>query len=251
VKAHITDQVPLGGFYRYKTNPNMTGNWLIGGNMKVNRVLPDEEVKAINDAAGTADLPRLPRGAFAAGGAAMFEGIHEDLQDEQGNPLELWHGTPGEGFSEFKDEKLGQRDPGFYGRGHYLTARKGDAEYYADKEDRGDGSVMGPLHAALKNPFVWDVSSPEKAHGTMRKLQDFGVMTGADKMNAWDNLKPHEVDQFTSSALANGHDGVIRKGRNGVSEIVVFKPTAIKHKDAAVFDPKDPNIYRANGGAIK
>jgi hypothetical protein len=36
-----------------------------------------------------------------------------------------------------------------------------------------------------------------------------------------------------------------------VSEIVVFKPSAIKHKDAKVFDPNDPNIYRANGGAIK
>ena len=57
--AHITDQVPLGGHYRYKTNPNMTGEWLIGGNMKVNRVLSDDEVKAINDAAGVADLPRI------------------------------------------------------------------------------------------------------------------------------------------------------------------------------------------------
>jgi hypothetical protein len=58
VKAHITDQVPTGGHYRYKTNPNMTGNWLIGGSMKVNRVLPDKEVAAINKAAGVADLPR-------------------------------------------------------------------------------------------------------------------------------------------------------------------------------------------------
>jgi len=57
--AHITDQVPNGGFYRYKTNPNMTGNWLISGGMKVNRVLGDDEVKAINDAHGVADLPRL------------------------------------------------------------------------------------------------------------------------------------------------------------------------------------------------
>ena len=57
--AQITDQVPYGGFYRYKTNPNMTGEWMIGGDMKVNRVLSDEEVKAINDAAGVADLPRL------------------------------------------------------------------------------------------------------------------------------------------------------------------------------------------------
>lgn len=56
--AHITDQIPHGGHYRYRTNPNMTGNWLIGGGLKVNRVLGDDEVKAINDAAGVADLPR-------------------------------------------------------------------------------------------------------------------------------------------------------------------------------------------------
>jgi hypothetical protein len=57
--AHITDQIPHGGFYRYKTNPNMTGNWLISGGLKVNRVLSDDEVKEINDQAGVADLPRL------------------------------------------------------------------------------------------------------------------------------------------------------------------------------------------------
>jgi hypothetical protein len=55
--AHITDQVPLGGHYRYKTNPNMTGNWVISGNMKVNRMLSKDEVKRINDAHGVADLP--------------------------------------------------------------------------------------------------------------------------------------------------------------------------------------------------
>jgi len=57
-EAHITDQIPEDGFYRYKTNSNMTGSWLIGGSMKVTRILSDEEVKQINDAAGTADLPR-------------------------------------------------------------------------------------------------------------------------------------------------------------------------------------------------
>lgn len=59
VKAHITDQMPVGGHYRYKTNPNMTGNWLIGGEMRVNRVLTDEEVASINSAAGLSDLPRV------------------------------------------------------------------------------------------------------------------------------------------------------------------------------------------------
>jgi hypothetical protein len=258
VKAHITDQVPLGGFYRYKTNPNMTGNWLIGGNMKVNRVLPDEEVKAINDAAGTADLPRLPRGAFAAGGAAMFEGIHEDLQDEQGNPLELWHGTPSEPFSEFKDEKLGStRDYGFYGRGHYLTPDRENAEEYTTNEYEKPGAVMGPLHAALKNPYVWDASE-QGAHRTLRDLQSMGIMKGQDRLEPWDNLQSHHIRPFMAEMQKRGHDGVVvrtndyHEGKpHRVSEIVVFKPSAIKHKDAAVFDPNDPNIYRANGGAIK
>ena len=73
VKAHITDQIPKGGHYRYKTNSNMTGNWLIGGAMKVNKVLSDKEVRAINKAAGVADLPRAApfpakKYGFASGG---------------------------------------------------------------------------------------------------------------------------------------------------------------------------------------
>ena len=69
--AHITDQVPEGGVYRYKTNPNMTGNWLIGGELKINRILPDKEVKNINDRAGVADLPRLKDLQLAEGGTVM------------------------------------------------------------------------------------------------------------------------------------------------------------------------------------
>ena len=74
-EAHITDQVPYGGHYRYKTNPNMTGSWLIGGAMKVNRILSDAEVKKINKAAKSSDLPRKEpfdkkRFGFANGGMA-------------------------------------------------------------------------------------------------------------------------------------------------------------------------------------
>jgi hypothetical protein len=256
-KAHITDQVPLGGFYRYKTNPNMTGNWLIGGNMKVNRVLSDDEVKAINDAAGTADLPRLPRGAFAAGGAAMFEGIHEDLQDEQGNPLELWHGTPEpHEFEAFDDKKLGSaRDYGFYGRGHYLTPDAEAASEYAGSHSE-EGTLMGPLHAALKNPYIWDTSSENAAHRTLRDLQSMGVMKGQSKLESWDNLQRHHIDPFMQEMRRRGHDGVVVRTQDyggdrphRVSEVVVFKPTAIKHAEAEVFDPTDPRIRRSTGGA--
>ena len=60
--AHITDQVPIGGFYRYKTNPNMLGAWLISGNMKILRTLSDAEVAFINRVHGVEDLPRRNHG---------------------------------------------------------------------------------------------------------------------------------------------------------------------------------------------
>lgn len=50
--------VPNNGFYRYKTNPNMFGEWIIAGAIKVNRIISDEEVKAICNQYGIEPLPR-------------------------------------------------------------------------------------------------------------------------------------------------------------------------------------------------
>ncbi len=198
--------------------------------------------------------PTSPDMTFAAGGAAMFEGIHPDLQDEQGNPMELWHGTPGEGFEAFDDKKLGStRDYGFYGRGHYLTPdAEGAAEYAGSHSE--EGTLMGPLHAALKNPYIWDTSSDNASHRTLRDLQSMGIMKEKSQLDPWDNLQRHHIDPFMREMQKRGHDGVIVRTQSyddrphQVSEVVVFKPSAIKHKDAEVFDPNDPRIMRASGG---
>lgn len=66
--AHITDQVPLGGSYKYKTNSNMTGSWVISGEMKVNKVLTQAEVDQLNKAENAKDLPRTKPFDFEAYG---------------------------------------------------------------------------------------------------------------------------------------------------------------------------------------
>ena len=50
--------IPVDGFYRYKTSPQMLGKWIIAGSMKVLRILSDEEVEAICRASGYDALPR-------------------------------------------------------------------------------------------------------------------------------------------------------------------------------------------------
>lgn len=51
-------EIPVGGFYRYKTNPQMFGEWIISGEMKVNRVMPDEEVYQMCEEQGLEPLRR-------------------------------------------------------------------------------------------------------------------------------------------------------------------------------------------------
>ena len=57
VKADIK-KIPVNGFYRFKTNPNMMGKWIITGSMKINRVLSDDEVTAILGKQGIKNMPR-------------------------------------------------------------------------------------------------------------------------------------------------------------------------------------------------
>ena len=87
---HVTDTVPYGGQYRYKTNSNMDGDWHIGGDMRVNRVLSDEEVAAINKEHGLLDLPRREPSSelknilskYGAVGAASTAGLLAGGQSE-------------------------------------------------------------------------------------------------------------------------------------------------------------------------
>jgi len=124
--AHITDQLPEGGHYRYKTNPNMTGNWLIGGELKVNRILTNDEVKSINDAAGVADLPRLSELNMAEGGTVpmkkqmeMFEPVTRGFDEggllDEGGTIDPVSGNdvpPGSTQEEVRDDIPAQLSEG-------------------------------------------------------------------------------------------------------------------------------------------
>lgn len=56
-------EIPVGGFYRYKTNANQIEPWIICGEMKVNRILTDREVRWKCAQHGLDALPRYG-GAF-------------------------------------------------------------------------------------------------------------------------------------------------------------------------------------------
>ena len=57
-KDAMLREIPVNGFYRYKTSPQMLGKWIIAGGMKVLRILSDEKATELCRAAGYDPLPR-------------------------------------------------------------------------------------------------------------------------------------------------------------------------------------------------
>lgn len=45
-KAYL-DYIPEDGYYRYKTNPMMLGDWILAGKIRINHILNDAEVEDI------------------------------------------------------------------------------------------------------------------------------------------------------------------------------------------------------------
>lgn len=150
--AHITDQLPEGGFYRYKTSPNMTGQWLIGGSMKLGKHLTDDEVKAINEASGLGveDLPRF----------------HEYLNRNIDNPTELSrviNSTAGkdEYFQMLKNARDNEIDDLLRRYGEYtddkaLSAMEKRYNKYL-KQGYADGGMVGTPPTAYDPMKVADI----------------------------------------------------------------------------------------------
>ena len=180
VKSHITDQIPKGGHYRYKTNPNMTGNWLIGGSMKVNKVLTDAEVKSINKSAGMSDLPRAQpfkkkTFGFAGGGCvgpqqwmAEEHVNHKAKGGEVENDYRGSHQAPGPHFgAPMHNVTNGMYPEDFYG--------PNGARYYGDINDPSDREAHRQVMSVRGKPDAMVTihrAVPSHVHEAAMKTKD-------------------------------------------------------------------------------
>ena len=187
----IRDRIPAGGHYRFRTNKMQGGAWLIGGALKVNRVLGDDDVRGILREAGQpaaeVDAETLASMREAPGTPAFqrwFKG--SKVVDAHGRPLVVYHGTTHD-FDAFNpgraniENDLGaasyftnNRDDvaiNYAGHGPDLTNRierladiiAQDDEFEGDEEEAKrlarerlsghDGMTM-PVYLSIKKPAV-------------------------------------------------------------------------------------------------
>jgi hypothetical protein len=286
VKAHITDQIPKGGHYRYKTNPNMTGNWLIGGSMKVNRVLTDKEVAKINKAAGLADLPRAQpfkakKFGFAGGGTvAPDEWMAEEhvnhkakngsmsREEHDANLAKflaeskikdrLYHGTASN-FNVFR-QKPYRRDEDIK-RAIFASPDPNVAERFAKSKatlEGNEGANIMPVYVQAKNPFDYDNKQHVEAlinhiDNLKHKPKDFVKTSPAMRNAIYLGDFGYIEDPMVRNAIQDlGHDSFYVR-EFGKKNIGVLNPHQIKSAigNRGTYDPNDPDITKAKGGSIK
>ena len=269
VKAHITDQIPKGGHYRYKTNPNMTGNWLIGGSMKVNKVLTDAEVARINKAAGMSDLPRAEpfkkkAFGFANGGVV---GPEEWQAEEHVNHLpakkrdenkakflepskvkdRMYHATSHD-FNEFKNNANGI---------HFVTpSAKWAHKFLSENGGMPPNPLIMPVHVQAKNPF--DFENLTHLHKLKPKLSSHwhpniesferAVDEGRNIQDSWSFMESPDVQNAIKDM---GHDSFY-VSESGMKNLGIFDPRKIKSAtgNRGTYDTTKADITKARGGRV-
>ena len=89
-RTDINDKLPEGGSYTYQDGQADAETWVVGGNMRVNRVLSRDEAKNIQNQMGVKDLPlrkeveeilgrKFSTGGLAEKGRDMYQGQDDSL----------------------------------------------------------------------------------------------------------------------------------------------------------------------------
>lgn len=127
------------------------------------------------------------------------------LDSSTGEPKTWLHGTKDE-IAAFDLNHPNRKDVGWLGEGIYITDSADMAAIYANNK-RGDaGENLMPLFAAVRNPYVADLSLKKR----LRK---------ASKA---------QVRQFTQEVQAAGYDGVVLQVAEDAVELLAFDPTQVK-----------------------
>jgi len=249
----IRDRVPVGGHYRFKTSKMQGGAWIIGGALKVNRVLSNKEVADILNKAGEKDAatreqmrnPALAEAFAPSGTPAAPAGLLTKLRaitetpafkrwfgnskvvDKNGKPLVVYHGTPFD-FSTFDTEN----------GAHFGT--KDQVDEIHDRHDFSgvtEGLNTIPVYLAIKNPkrtkdLGPDSAAWKKAKDIAQKQGYDGLVyankfEGADKEDSYVAFRPEQIKSVFNKGEFNPENAdVLYRSRKPTKSVVAQRTSA-------------------------
>ena len=197
--AEIRDEVPVDGYYRYKTNPNMQGNWIISGAIKVSKILSDAEVVAINEEAGTPDLPRQEPMDLAAAGfdQTSFDDTTGDVR-----------------YTIDPDTGFGPPDEGMKDRALRWMADKMRPALQVQRSIAENGGEVNDDN----DVYLWETLFHGKLERDIKRLKD-GYVTELAEGLARNNITQDDFDEFLYARHAQERNAKIAERNPGNSKM--------------------------------
>jgi hypothetical protein len=193
--------------------------------------------------------------------AAWHEGSHSSTKNPDGTPKVFYHGTRND-FSEFNKEHRSQST-----RSIFVSQTPEMAHFFAtvEHDKPGKPNIM-PLFVHTKNPF--DYENPDhvkKILNTLAQEKDLVELEGPEVLQHykkglekgdWNTIE----DPWVQDAIEKNHDGFFAHGffdpgdgsSRGEKFLSVFNPNQVKSAtgNQGTFDPSNPDITKADGGAL-
>ena len=201
-KSDINDRVPKGGSYKYSDGQADSDQWIVGGDMKVNRVLSREETRAIQKEMGVVDLPyrdeveAILGKKFAKGGIVMDDYLVGKIMDEPQNFAE--GGMPVAKQMELFDEG------GLMQEGGTVDPISGnDVPVGSTKEEVRDdipaqlseGEFVMPADVVRYHGLDKMMALRDEAKMGLQRMEDMGQMGNSDEATIPDDI-PFGMDDL-------------------------------------------------------
>ena len=243
VKTAQIDQIPVGGNYRYKTNPNMLGSWMIAGSIKVNKVLSDAEAQAIRDESGVID-PKTgkiaedpPRMGVPFDGKFSIAQPHSFTIEVKGEPKEVKFAK---GLTAAVNRPANPMQRAF--ANGYMNIMSGQQKNKFASFGKGEYYRAGQEEARLAKPEATQVEIP----GEIQRYAVDAIRPGKPTLTRYLNansLQDAQAQVSRSMTAAGNLSGYLGKGASELTNLRLDDP-------ATAIDPVDGNVYRDSTGEI-
>lgn len=129
----------------------------------------------------------------------------------------LYHGTKSK-FGAFDLKRAGKSDPGLVGKAIYFTPSKEQAHSFANSPHYGKGDTPRVVKASVHLEKPLEINDGKLPDG--RSLTDIHPQ----------GLTKHTANKFNKELKKKGHDGVVFKLGNEVSQVASFYTDKVRIK---------------------
>jgi len=207
-KTDINDRVPVGGSYKYVDGQADSDKWVVGGDMKVNRVLSKEETKQLQNELGVKDLPlrkeveNILGKKFYQGGSVTGDTMEQGVDDyilakTDSNNIQMNKGGMSTQMELFEDGGL--KDEG----GMVDEVSGNDVPVGSTREEVRDdipaqlseGEFVLPADVVRYHGLEKIMELRDEAKAGLQKMEDMGQMGNSEEATLPDDV-PFSMDDL-------------------------------------------------------